>query len=69
MDTGFVDGNLTKICVGDRIRTPEKSCGCNWLMCTVEYNTDWSAYGLKSDDGRWISGMGIVCGLFVEDKR
>ena len=66
VDTGFVDGNLTKIHVGDRIHTPEHNCGCKWLMCTVEYNDDWKAYGLKSDDGEWISGMGIVSGLFVE---
>ena len=67
--TGYTDANLQKIYVGDRMRAPKKSCGCVWVMCTVKYNEEWQRHGLFSDDGEWISGMGIVGGLFIENEE
>ena len=68
-DTGYTDGNLTKIHEGDKMRAPKKSCGCEWVVCTVRYNHEWDAYGLQSAKGEWVSGMGIVSGLFIEETR
>ena len=67
--TGFTDGNLVPIKVGDHILAPrhlDSSCCEHKTRCEVKWNDQWNAYGLQTEDGEWISGMGIVSGLFVE---
>lgn len=63
--TGFVDNLNVPIKVGDRMDVPH-FCNCEYCdrreIVTILWNDDirWKAYGMKTDDGRWISGMGMA---------
>jgi hypothetical protein len=61
--TGFLDNNCTQILVGDFMFV-EHFCNCEYCrqrdLCEVTWNPEWRAYGLRADDGRWLSGMGIA---------
>lgn len=61
--TGFVDNLNQPIKVGDKMNV---SHFCNCELCkhrdivTILWNDKWNAYGMKTDDGRWVSGMGMA---------
>jgi len=66
-DTGFVDNGLVPIRVGDYMTVPEHNNQCceHWVKCEILWNEEWEAYGMRSAEGKWISGMGIAGGFRV----
>lgn len=70
--TGFFDANGTPILVGD-FMTISHDCNCGYcdktFRCQVMWNTKWEAYGLMTENGSFLSGMGIVSGEVVENGR
>jgi hypothetical protein len=70
--TGFVDCNLVPIRVGD-FMTIGHLCNCEYCdrryRVQILWNDEWKAYGMRTDDGEWLSGMGIASGYFVESNK
>lgn len=61
-----MDCHLRPLIVGDRLlRVPRHDGPCceHRVTCTIRWNPEWQALGLQSDDGEWISGMGIAQGF------
>jgi hypothetical protein len=67
--TGFADNNLVPIRVGDRMRVGH-FCNCEYCRhcddVEVLWNEEWKAYGMRTADGRWVSGMGVAGAYSVQ---
>jgi hypothetical protein len=70
--TGFEDCFNNPIRVGDRMDI-RHDCNCDQCSivehCTILWNEEWSAYGMRTDDGRWVSGMGIAGGYRAKPNK
>ena len=70
--TGFSDNNLNPIMVGDYM-VINHNCNCEYCQHTekvqILWNEDWNAYGMRTPDGRWLSGMGISSGYSILTPR
>ena len=66
--TGFTDNGNMPIKVGD-FMVISHWCNCEYCRHSdrvqILWNAEWPAYGMKTADGRWISGMGIAAGYLV----
>ena len=47
---------------------------CNCEFCTKEFrvqilwNEEWKGYGMRTQDGEWVSGMGMASTIQIEGK-
>jgi hypothetical protein len=61
--TGFTDNMGREIRVGDRMRVGH-FCDCRYCKhydeVQILWNEEWNAYGMKTNDGQWVSGMGVA---------
>lgn len=67
--TGFKDCHNEQIKVGDHM-TIGHWCNCEYCLHSdkvqILWNDEWKAYGMRTADGKWLSGMGIAGGVAVE---
>lgn len=66
--TGFMDNGNRPIKVGNYMIINHE-CNCEYCKHSdrvqILWNDQWKAYGMKTIDGRWLSGMGIAAGYPV----